>query len=208
MIFHCKHLAGLLTALLLVLSLGLQAQDMKQKQETSEDAFRLVRNTVNDVLKILSDRKINETEQRDKVYNIISERINFQSMSRRILATNWKKTSDKQKHEFQRLFREILLETYWTRIRRYTDERVEYITGAVDKDNYATVDTIIVTESVEIPISYRMERIDGKWMAYDFLVESLSLVVNFRVEYRNIIKLFGIDGLLEHMKREVANFKI
>ncbi|MCZ6526077.1 MAG: ABC transporter substrate-binding protein [Gammaproteobacteria bacterium] len=208
MIFHCKHLAGLLTALLLVLSLGLQAQDMKQKQETSEDAFRLVRNTVNDVLKILSDRKISETEQRDKVYNIISERINFQSMSRRIMATNWKKTSEKQKQEFQYLFREILLESYWTRIRRYTDERVEYITGAVDKDNYATVDTIIVTESVEIPISYRMERIDGKWMAYDFLVESLSLVVNFRVEYRNIIKLFGIDGLLEHMKREVANFKI
>ena len=207
MIFHCKHLVGLLTALLLFLPLGLQAQDMKQKQETSEDAFRLVRDTVNDVLKILSDREINETDQREKVYDIISERINFQSMSRRILATNWKKTSDKQKQEFQRLFREILLETYWVRIRHYTDERVEYITGVIDKEGYATVDTIIVTDTVEIPISYRMERIDGKWMAYDFLVESLSLIVNFRVEYRNIIKLFGIDGLLEHMNREIDNFK-
>ena len=52
-----------------------------------------------------------------------------------------------------------------------------------------------------------MERIDGKWTAYDFLVESLSLVVNFRTEYRNIVKLSGIDGLLEHMLREVENFK-
>ncbi len=100
------------------------------------------------------------------------------------------------------------METCWLRIKLYTDERVKYITGAIDKDGYATVDTIIVTDTVEIPISYKMELIEERWMAYDFLVGSLSLVVNFRVEYCNIIKLSGIDGLLEHMKRGIANFKI
>ena len=45
-------------------------------------------------------------------------------------------------------------------------------------------------------------------MAYDFLVESLSLVVNFRTEYRNIINLSGIDGLLEHMKGETEKFRM
>jgi len=48
-----------------------------------------------------------------------------------------------------------------------------------------------------------MELVDEKWMAYDFLVESLSLVASFRVEYSNLIKVYGINGLLEQMKKEV-----
>ena len=79
---------------------------------------------------------------------------------------------------------------------------MEYITVMMEGDALATVDTVIVTDRVEIPISYRMERVDGKWMAYDFLVESLSLVTNFRNEYRNLIKLSGIDGLLRQMQAE------
>ena len=161
MIVITKKTKVLLIASLLVLSLGLQVTNAKQTPETNEDAFRLVRDTVNAVVVILSDKTLEESEKQQQVFELIPKRINFESMSRRILATNWDKASDKQKQEFQDLFHEILLNTYWQRIKHYENERVDYITGSVDRDNYATVDTIIVTETVEIPISYRMERIDG-----------------------------------------------
>ena len=123
-------------------------------------------------------------------------------MSRRILAINWKKSTDAQKQEFEKLFREILLNTYWQRIKNYDNEKVEYITGMIEGNRIATVDTVIISDKLEIPITYRMELIDGDWLAYDFLIESLSLVTRYRTEYRSTIKTHGIDGLLSRMREK------
>lgn len=171
--------------------------------QEAEDPGRIVQNTVNRVLAALADAGLSETERKSKVYALAGERIDFASISRRILATYWIDATAEQREQFEKLFREILLGSYWERIRHYRNERVEYITVMMEGDALATVDTIVVTDRVEIPISYRMERVNGRWLAYDFLVESLSLVTNFRNEYRNLIKLNGIDGLLEQMQREV-----
>jgi phospholipid transport system substrate-binding protein len=171
--------------------------------QEAEDPGRIVQNTVNRVLAALADAGLSETERKSKVYALAGERIDFASISRRILATYWIDATAEQREQFEKLFREILLGSYWARIRHYRNERVEYITVMMEGDALATVDTIVVTDRVEIPISYRMERVNGRWLAYDFLVESLSLVTNFRNEYRNLIKLNGIDGLLEQMQREV-----
>ena len=175
--------------------------------QEQEDPGRIVQYTVNRVLAVLADQTLPETEKQSRVYALAGERIDFAGISRRILATHWIDASAEQRQRFQELFREILLGSYWERLRNYRDERVEYITVMMDGDALATVDTVIVTDRVEIPISYRMERVDGKWMAYDFLVESLSLVTNFRIEYRNLIKLNGIDGLLEQMEQELKGFE-
>lgn len=162
-----------------------------------------VKETVNRVLDVLTDKGMSEEEKRSKTYSIVGSQIDFFGMSRRILAINWKKSTDEQKQQFEDLFRQILLNTYWQRIKNYNNEKVEYITGMIEGNRFASVDTVIVSDKIEIPITYRMEFIDGKWLAYDFLIESLSLVTRYRTEYRNIIKNHGIDGLLGQMQERV-----
>ena len=162
-----------------------------------------VKETVNRVLDVLTDKGMSEEEKRSKTYSIVGSQIDFFGMSRRILAINWKKSTDEQKQQFEDLFRQILLNTYWQRIKNYNNEKVEYITGMIEGNRFASVDTVIVSDKIEIPITYRMEFIDGKWLAYDFLIESLSLVTRYRTEYRNVIKNHGIDGLLGQMQERV-----
>jgi phospholipid transport system substrate-binding protein len=165
----------------------------------------IVQNTVNQVLAILTDDDLSENDKKAKAYDLVSQEINFPGMSRRILAINWNKASDEQKQKFEDLFKQILLNTYWQRIKNYNGEKVEYITGMIEGNRFATVDTVIVSDKIEIPITYRMELIDGTWTAYDFLIESLSLVTSYRTEYRNVIKTHGVDGLLKQMQERVAN---
>ncbi len=165
----------------------------------------IVQETVNQVLDILTNKDIPEQEKKDRAYVIVGKQINFPGMSRRILAINWKKSTDEQKQQFEELFRQILLGTYWQRIKNYENEKVEYITGMIEGNRFATVDTVILSDKIEIPISYRMELVDGKWKAYDFLIESLSLVTSYRTEYRNIIKTNGIDGLLNKMRKKLES---
>ena len=165
----------------------------------------IVQNTVNQVLNILTDDDLTEIEKKSRSYELVSQQINFVGMSRRVLAINWNKASDEQKQKFEDLFKQILLNTYWQRIKNYNGEKVEYITGMIEGNRFATVDTVIVSDKIEIPITYRMELIDGTWTAYDFLIESLSLVTNYRTEYRNVIKTHGVDGLLKQMQERLAH---
>jgi len=175
--------------------------------QEEEDPGRIVRNTINQVLSVLSDPALPEADRRARVYALAADRIDFTGISRRVLATQWADATPEQRQRFEALFREILLGSYWARLRHYRDERVEYVTVMTEGDALSTVDTVIVTDQAEIPISYRMERVNGKWMAYDFLVESLSLVTNFRNEYRNLIKLNGLEGLLLQMAKEVEKIE-
>ena len=191
-------LPALLTTLVLFGATPAAAQE--------EDPGRIVRDTINRVLAVLADPALPEADKRARVYALAADRIDFTGISRRVLATHWIGATPEQRQRFEALFREILLGSYWTRLRHYRNERVEYITVMKEGDALATVDTVILTDRAEIPISYRMERVDGKWMAYDFLVESLSLVTSFSNEYRNLIKLNGIDGLLEQMQRETEEY--
>lgn len=177
-------------------------------QANEESPGKIVKRVVDQVLLVLKDDSLSEEQRKKFISDLIKERINFKDMSRRILATNWKAATEEQQTEFISLFQEILLNTYWIRMNQYAGERVEYISVFSDKEGYATVDTIIVRDksNVEIPISYRMKRFVNIWFAYDFVVESLSLVQSYRNEYNATIKNFGVDGLLKLMNQEVDSY--
>ncbi len=168
----------------------------------------IVKETVDGILLILDNESLSMEEKKFKVFDLVKQRINFKEMSRRIMAINWNKASDAQQEKFISLFEQILLNTYWTRIKRYSGERIEFTATSYDGGEYATVDTVILKEDneVQVPITYRMKRFVDIWYAYDFIVEQLSLVQSYRNEYRATIKNLGIDGLLEQMQREIDNY--
>ena len=173
-----------------------------------EDPGKIVKETVDQVLLVLQDASLDELKRKELITSLIEPRINFQDMARRILATNWKVATEAQQKDFTALFKQILINTYWIRMNQYTGERVEYISVSSNREGYATVDTIIVRDksNVEIPLSYRMKRFVDVWYAYDFVVETLSLVQSYRNEYNATIKNYGIDGLLDLLKQEVESY--
>lgn len=74
-----------------------------------------------------------------------------------------------------------------------------YFTATIDRDIYATVDTIIQTERIKVPVTYRLKFANGRWLAYDFLIENKSMISTYRATYAQIIKNKGIDELLTVM---------
>jgi phospholipid transport system substrate-binding protein len=190
----------LIFVILLLCSFSLPANE--------ESPGKIVKKTVDQVLLILQDDSLGEEKRKELISKLISERVNFKDMSRRILATNWKAATEEQRNEFTALFKQILINTYWIRMNQYAGERVEYISVSSDRDGYATVDTIILKDKtdIHIPISYRMKRFVDIWFAYDFVVERLSLVQSYRNEYGATVKNYGVDGLLKLMKQEVDSY--
>ena len=67
------------------------------------------------------------------------------------------------------------------------------------------VRTKLRRETLEIPIDYRMKKIDGVWKIYDILVENgVSLVKNYRVQFSSILKNETPGQLIKRLEEKLA----
>ncbi|MCZ6772393.1 MAG: ABC transporter substrate-binding protein [Proteobacteria bacterium] len=174
--------------------------------EAAMTPTQTVKEAVGGVLKILKDKRLNREQRWLEIGKIIDTRFDFRSMSQSILATNWRTATTEEKRRFVEFFSQYLEDTYRTKIEAYSGQRVEYLGEQVRKDR-AIVDTQIVTDKVRIPITYRLKNNDGKWFAYDVVIEGISLVNNYRNTFSAIIKAEGMDGLLLDLEGRIASYK-
>ena len=165
-----------------------------------------VRSSVDAIFAVLRDADLPLQVKKDKVGAIARGRFDFRVMSQGALATNWKKASGAQKERFVELFSEILIGTYRERVDAYSDEEVKYL-GEKIKGIRAAVDTLIISEGVEIPMQYKVLQRGEKWLAYDIVIEGVSLLRNYRESYRDIVKKEGMEGLLSQMERKIEELK-
>ncbi len=168
-----------------------------------------VADTVNSVVAMLQDEGLNGETKKRHIKGIISEHFDFRAMSSRVLATNWNKATKKQRAKFTSLFKELLSNTYWRKISGYKNERVEYIGEKLRNAKLATVNTLLKTETVDIPVDYKLYRRDGEgWYVYDVVIEQVSLVRNYRGSFQQIVHDVGIDGLIQQLETKVARSSV
>jgi phospholipid transport system substrate-binding protein len=58
----------------------------------------------------------------------------------------------------------------------------------------------VTRSGADIPIDYRLLREGNTWRIYDFLIEGVSLVSNYRSQFNRIIQQTGYDDLIKKMK--------
>ena len=73
------------------------------------------------------------------------------------------------------------------KILAYTDEKVLFDKEMMLSENKAEGQTKIITKSTEIPINYRVYLKDGQWRVYDVIIEGISLIQNYRTQFREIL---------------------
>jgi phospholipid transport system substrate-binding protein len=166
--------------------------------------LEVVRTTVDGVLAVLADPALGEDSRKRQVKALIGEHFDFTAMANRVLATNWRKATPAERSRFTSLFRELLSNTYWARISGYTNERVEYLGERQRSEQLATVSTVIKTDTVEIPVDYKLYQRAGRWLAYDVVIEQVSLVRNYRGSFQDIVRERGVAGLISELETKVA----
>ncbi len=166
-----------------------------------------VQTNVNKVLEVLRDPKLKpasakETEK-EKLRLIYENMFDDVEMSKRTLSRNWNSLNTAQRKEFVQLFREVLEKAYIDKILAYTNEKVVFEHESMVSATQAEVPTKIVTSSKEIPITYRVLLKGGVWKVYDVVVENVSLVLNYRTQFNDILAKNTPEQLLEILRKKV-----
>lgn len=165
-----------------------------------------VKTGIESVLNILRDPNLKgdekKPERRLKLRQAIGKQFDFNEMSRRSLARQWKRRSPEERIEFVDLFSGLMEKNYIGRIEGYTDETIKYIKEEIDEE-YAKVNTLIVTKRKEkIPIAYRLHKVDGKWRVYDIVVRGVSLISTYRQQFRSVIRRSSYGELVKLLRRK------
>lgn len=158
------------------------------------------------IVNILTDESLQGEEKcherRQKVMKVVYERFDFYEMSKRVLGSQWRKLSEKEKQEFTELFTTLLEHAYIGKIEDYSNQKVEFRDQRVKNDR-AEVKTDIVDKEVVIPVSYIMILKSREWMVYDVVVENVSLVRNYMEQFKEILRKDGYPSLLAQLKDKV-----
>jgi phospholipid transport system substrate-binding protein len=165
-----------------------------------------VKDSVDKVITVLNDKSLGTEESWAKIGLVINDSFDFRSMSQSVLATNWKKATPEERQQFVVFFSQYLEDTYRTKIEAYTNQKVEYV-GETIRGKRAVVETLILTDSTEIPVNYKLKNNDGNWFAYDVVIEGVSLVSNYRNTFAAIVKNDGMDGLLLDIQTRINKYK-
>ena len=173
---------------------------LAQAGEPSE----VVRKGIHGLLEILGqpDLKAPEkkAERRNRMRKIIHRHFDFEEMSRRSLARAWRKRTPEEKTEFIELFSYFMERNYAGTLESYTNEKVVLGKESIDEE-FAKVNTVIITmDKKEVDIVYRLHKVGGEWRVYDVVVEGVSLVKNYRDQFRSIIRRTSYANLVKILR--------
>ena len=186
--------------MLIVVSLFLGAgQVIAETQITAE-----VRGTIDQVLEIVADQSLkNDPElRREKLRKVIGLRFNYKQMVMRSLAKNYKDRSDAERKEFTLLFKKLLENSYASKIENYKDEKINYVDEKV-KGKYAMVRTQIVRKDGVVDVDYKMLKDGDQWLVYDFVIEGVSLIRNYKSQFSKIISTESYAALVSKLSKKV-----
>lgn len=169
-----------------------------------------LKSSIDKVIKILEHPALKAEgkveERRMALRKVANDAFDFTEIAKRALGRHWQGRTPQEREEFVQLFEDRLEHTYLPKIELYSGEKVRY--GREEQEgDFATVSTKITTkQGQEVPVDYRMLRQGDRWLAYDIVVEGVSLISNYRTQFNTIIQRSSYAELVKKMKTRQEEF--
>ena len=167
-----------------------------------------LKSTIDKVINIVKDEALKNDQQarRAALRKTIDERFNYRQMVMRSLAKNWDARSDQERREFIALFKSLLENSYANKLEAYRDEQINYLDEII-KGKYALIKTEVVRRSSTIGVDYKLIEENGNWKVYDFVIEGVSMIRNYRSQFTKIIRRDSYGVLVQKLTDKINNIK-
>ena len=163
-----------------------------------------LKGTIDKVIEIVKDKSLKNDHQarRAALRKTIDERFNYRQMVMRSLAKNWDVRSDQERREFIALFKSLLENSYANKLEAYRDEKINYLDEII-KGKYALIKTEVVRRSSIIGVDYKLIEENGHWQVYDFVIEGVSMIRNYRSQFTKIIRNDSYEVLVQKLTDKI-----
>ena len=135
---------------------------------------------------------------RDKMNSSVMPKLDIKLMSKIILGKKiWTEMSESQKDNFVEAFQYRMTSTYMKSITAFDGEKVVFLPYEPGKrENIAYVKSKYLIPGGDIAVDYRLIKKSEEWKVYDIIFDGISLMKNYRADFREHVSENGIDSLI------------
>ena len=174
---------------------------------SSERPDDFLKESVKEVSLLVSQNKDrfeqDEIFLRMKMNEVVMPKLDITLMSKIILGKKiWTQMENSQKDNFIDAFKYKMTSTYMKSITVFDGEKIEflpYIPGK--KDNLAFVKSKYIMASGDIEVNYRLVRNNEGWKVYDIIFDGISLMKNYRTDFRQHVNKRGVESLIDNLRK-------
>jgi phospholipid transport system substrate-binding protein len=161
---------------------------------------------VDEILNILQSEELKGPDQKEKlrqmVLDIVVDMFDFREMARSSLGPSWNDLTVEEQDRFVELFTGLIEERYIGKIDSYNNQKVIYKKKRVKGDR-AIIYTAILDKDLEIPIDYKLEKVQDQWLIQDLKIENVSLIANYRRDFDGVLRKEQFNGLVRKIEEQL-----
>ena len=171
----------------------------------SDAPLESLKSSIGKITTVLDDKAFRESHSREelnkKLIEVAQDRFNWDEIAKRSLGLYWKERSPAEKEEFSHLIKDLLINTYLDKIvDNYSGETILYDKEVV-KGKRAFIDLRIINKAeTSIDLGIRMLNDGKQWLIYDLIIEGVSSIKNYRVQFYDIIRGSSYEELIVKLK--------
>ena len=166
-----------------------------------------LKNSVKEISAFISDNKeildTNENYLKSKVDELVVPKLDIELMSKLVLGKkNWISMNKLYQKRFQLAFRGLMVRTYMKSLTSFDGEKIKFLPYKKGKRmDIARVKSVYLLREGELNVNYslKMNR-SGSWKVYDINIDGISLLKNYRSDFKSHIQRNGIDSLIEELE--------
>lgn len=166
-----------------------------------------LKKSVDEISNLVSENKERFEKDEDflryKMNTIVMPKLDIPLMSKIILGKKiWTSMSEQQKADFILAFKYRMTSTYMKSITAFDGEKIEFLPFEPGKKpNVAFVKSKYIIATGNIDVDYRLINNSNGWKVYDIIFEGISLMKNYRADFRQHVSERGVDSLIQSLNK-------
>lgn len=145
---------------------------------------------------------------REKIEAEVLNLFDFEEFSTRTVGPTWRQFTPEQKQQFKEAFTELLRNTYIDTLDEYNGQKIRF-TGEISGGNGKRVEVQMefLADQKVYPVAFRMLEKNNRWVVYDVLIEGISMIKNYRDQFRDILAKNSPQELIDRVKAKAVEQK-
>ncbi len=143
--------------------------------------------------------------QKEKIKELINGIFIFEELGRKSLGSKtYKELPEEKQKQFTTAFKEMVENSSLKRLEVYRSDSANYEATKFNSDSTkATVVAHSFLDNRESVLEYKLMLVDGKWKAWDLVIDDLSTYRQYKEQFSRILKKKTIDDLIKILEDKV-----
>lgn len=149
-------------------------------------------------------KKSNHTsKEKERVKDLLSESFDFEMLAKKSLSTkDWDAQDAAAQEKFVTEFKRMVRNSSAKRLELYRADSTIYEPAKMKKEGEARVVAHLWNKGKEAVLEYKMSQVNGKWMAWDLVIDDLSTARNYKDQFSQILKTKSFADLIEIISKK------